>query len=105
VPTHFTTALLLGLTLSSCGSVSFERRTEDSGTFQATGWALTLFAVDLPKSATNIARENISDADLPNMEVQSVELRPYLGRFDWLLDLICIRRASVKGTWGFAGGN
>ncbi|MAF67517.1 MAG: hypothetical protein CMJ84_17905 [Planctomycetes bacterium] len=97
------TALLLAQLLGACGSISFQRQTEDSGTFHATGWAVTLFSVDLPKSATNIARENISDADLPNMEVQSVKLRPYLGEFDWLLDLICIRRASVEGTWGFAG--
>jgi len=88
---------------TSCASVDFERDTESSGTFAATGWALTLFSVDLPKSAVNIARENVSDANLPNMVVQDVKVVPYLGRFDWLLDLISVRRAKLTGTWGFSG--
>ena len=89
----------------SCSSVSFQRDTESSGTFVATGWAVTLFSVDIPKSALNIARENASDANLPNTVVQEVTVAPYLGAFDFLFDIFCVRHATVRGTWGFSGAD
>jgi hypothetical protein len=95
--------LLLAAALASCSSVSFERETESSGTFSASGWCLTILSVDLPKSALNIARENISDANLPNTVVQEVRVVPYLGALDFLLDILCVRYARVEGTWGFSG--
>ena len=57
--------LLLGVT-ASCASVSFERETLTSGTFESTGVAFTILSIDLPKSAIDIARENASDARQPN---------------------------------------
>ncbi len=95
-------ALVLAL-VSSCASIRFERTSETSGTFESSGRALTLFSIDLPKSALNIARENAADANLPNMEVHEARVRPHLGGFDWLLDIIGFRWAYVRGTWGFDG--
>ncbi len=96
--------LCFALGLASCANLSFERKTETSGTFTSTGWALTLFAVDIPKGALQIARENASDANLANTVVEEVTVVPYLGRwFDWLLDIVGIRYARVSGTWGFTG--
>jgi hypothetical protein len=86
---------------SGCSSVKFERTSESAGTFVSTGVALTLFSIDIPKSALNIARENASDANLSNMEVSEAVVTPHLGWFDWLLDIVGIRRARIEGTWGF----
>ena len=91
---------LLCLT-AGCSSLKFERTSESAGTFVSKGVALTLFSIDIPKSAINIARENASDANLPNMEVSEAVVTPYLGWFDWLLDIVGIRRARIEGTWGF----
>lgn len=88
---------------ASCASVTFERTSETSGTFESSGLAFTLLSIDIPKSALNIARENAADANLPNMEVQEARVRPYLGWGDWLLDIIGIRKAYIRGTWGFDG--
>jgi len=92
---------LAALCLCSCASVEFSRDTETSGTFVSTGWALTILSHDMPQSALNIARENASDARQPNMVVEEATVTPYLGRFDVLLDIICVRHARVSGTWGF----
>lgn len=89
--------------LGSCASMSFERDTQSSGTFTSSGWSFTLFSVDLPKSALNIARENASDANLPHTVVDEVKTGPHLGPFDFLLEIISIRYARIRGTWGFAG--
>jgi hypothetical protein len=86
---------------SGCSSVKFERTSEGAGTFVSTGVALTLFSIDIPKSALNIARENASDANLSNMEVSEAVVTPHFGWFDWVLDIIGIRRARIEGTWGF----
>jgi len=101
---RLSTALLVPALLcaaSSCSSVKFERTSESAGTFVSTGVAFTLFSIDIPKSALNIARENASDANLSNMEVKEAVVTPHLGWFDWLLDIIGIRRARIEGTWGF----
>lgn len=88
---------------SACASVEFERTTETSGTFESSGWALTLLSIDIPKSALNIARENAADANLPNMNVLEARVRPDFGWFDWLFEIIGVRKAHVRGTWGFDG--
>jgi len=93
----------LCLSLSACAHLSFQRRTETSGTFTSNGVAFTIFSFDIPKGALMIARENASDANLANMVVQETTVFPYLGPFDFLLDIIGIRYARVTGTWGFAG--
>ncbi len=95
-------ALAALFALGSCSSLSFERKTETSGTFRATGFAFTIFSIDLPKGALLIARENASDANLANMEVTETVVFPYLGPFDWILDIISVRWAKVEGTWGYA---
>ena len=95
--------LLLGVT-ASCASVSFERETLTSGTFESTGVAFTILSIDLPKSAIDIARENASDARQPNTQITDAKVIPYLGWFDWLLDIVGVRYAKVEGTWGFAPG-
>lgn len=93
-------ALALAL-LGSCASIDFHKDTTTSGTFESTGLALTIFSIDLPKGALDIARENASDARQPNTKITDAGVFPYLGPFDWILDIIGIRRATVSGTWGF----
>ncbi len=93
---------LVAATVASCSSLSFERTTETSGTFRSTGFAFTIFAIDLPKGSQLIARENASDANLANMEVLETVTFPYFGPFDWILDIISFRWSKVEGTWGYA---
>jgi len=90
------------LVLGSCASLKFERDTQTSGTFTSTGVAVTLVSFDLPKGALLIARENASDANLANMIVTETTVFPYLGPMDWLLDIIGVRWARVRGTFGVA---
>jgi hypothetical protein len=98
-------ALLLSLAsaTSGCSSLSFQRQTETSGTFSSSGWAVTLLSVDLPKSALQIARENASDSNMANMQVEKVLVVPDFGGFNWILDIFSIRFARIQGTWGFSG--
>lgn len=98
-------ALLLSLALaaSGCSSLSFQRQTETSGTFSSSGWALTIISVDIPKSALQIARENASDSNMANMQVEKVLVVPDFGGFNWILDFFSIRYARIEGTWGFSG--
>ena len=95
-------ALLL-VAFSACASVEFQRTTETSGTFVATGRSFTIFSVDIPKEALQIARENASDAGLANMQVTNVTLKPDWGWWNWALDIISVRKARIEGTWGFEG--
>lgn len=88
---------------SSCAKLSFQRRSQTSGTFTSTGFSLTILSVDLPKQALDIARENASDSELSNLEIQDAVVFPYLGPLDFLLDIIGVRWARVRGTWGFGG--
>lgn len=90
--------------LGSCASVEFHRDTATSGTFEATGWAFTLFSHDFPKSALDIARENVSDARQQNVVVTEASVWPDLWIFDWVFEIIGVRRARVAGTWGFPTG-
>ncbi|MFN0007487.1 MAG: hypothetical protein ACKVXR_06220 [Planctomycetota bacterium] len=94
---------VLAATLAGCAGVSFERTTETSGTFTSYGVALTILASDLPKGAMLIARENASDANLANMEIVESSVFPYFGPLDFLLDIIGVRYARIRGTWGFSG--
>lgn len=101
--TTLAAALVCALTLSSCAGLSFQRETETSGTFEATGWNLTFFTWDFPKRAIDIARENASDANLANMQVTETYQSPHLGWFNWLLEILSVRYARLRGTWGFSG--
>lgn len=98
-------ALALGaaVLLGACSTIHFERTTESSGTFEATGTAFTIFGVDLPRSALNQARENASDAGLHNLEVTDARVWPDWGIFDFLLELVSVRHARIHGTWGYDG--
>lgn len=87
---------------AACGSLSIRRQTETSGTFVSTGWAFTILSLDIPKSSNDIARENASDSRLANLRIEENKTTPYLGWWDWLLDIIGVRRTKITGTWGFA---
>ena len=99
-----TVALLATLFLATaCSSLKFTRTTETSGNFKATGWAFTIFTVDLPMGAMQIARQNASDAGLANMQITTSRVVPDWGWFNWVLDVISVRKAVLRGTWGFSG--
>lgn len=88
---------------AACASVDFTRETQTSGRFESHGFAVTLFSYDIPAPALVIARDNVSDARLTNYEVEEARVWPYWGWFDWLLDVVGMRWATVEGTWGFDG--
>lgn len=94
---------LAGAGATSCASVSFDRATQTSGTFRSSAVAVTVLGWDLPKRAVDIARDNASDAGLVNMKVENTTVFPYLGWFDWILDIFSVRFANVSGTWGYDG--
>ena len=98
--------LVLGLSLltlsASCTSVKFERETATSGTFRSRAAAFTLISFDFPGEALTTAKGNAADSGLPQLVIEEERVFPYLGRLDWILDIISIRWASVSGTWGEA---
>lgn len=94
---------VVATTLTGCAGVSFERTTETSGTFTSYGMAMTILSSDFPKGAMLIARENASDANLANMEIQESMVFPYFGPLDFILDIVGFRYARIRGTWGFSG--
>ena len=99
--------LLPGLVLwmaCSCAGVSFEANGETSGTFHSRALCMTVLGHDFPESALMLARANASDSQLPNMVVSEERVFPYLWRLDFLLDILCVRWASVSGTYGPADG-
>lgn len=95
-------ALLLASMASSCASLSVKRDTATSGTFSSTARSFTFLSWDMPRQAIQIAHKNASDAGLPNIQATSVS-QTDLGWFDWILEIIGVRSASVRGTWGFTG--
>lgn len=94
-------AILCCCAATSCATLEFTRDTESSGTFEATGKAFTLLSVDFPTGAMIQARENVSDANLPNMKVTYARVVPDWGGFNWVLDILSFRYAKLEGTWGF----
>jgi len=88
------------LLLSSCASVRFQRTSTTTGTFSSSATAFTLFSIDFPAPALSIARGNAADSGRPNLIVEHERVLPYLGWFDWLLDIVGVRWATVSGTWG-----
>jgi hypothetical protein len=87
----------------ACASIEITRDTATSGRFESSGFAITLFSIDLPKPPVHIARDNASDAHLANAQVTELYRWPDLGWWDWLIDIVGFRYASVSGTWGFTG--
>ncbi len=97
-------AALLCATLgaASCASLSVKRDTATSGTFNSSARSFTILSYAIPRPSIQIAHENIADAGLPNTHATRVTHTDW-GWFDWLLEIISIRSARVKGTWGFNG--
>ncbi|MEM8711056.1 MAG: hypothetical protein AAGG01_08895 [Planctomycetota bacterium] len=93
---------LVPLVASSCASLSVKRDTETSGTFNSSARSFTLLSYAFPRPAIQVAHENIADASLPNTQATRVTETDW-GWFDWILEIISIRSARVKGTWGFNG--
>ena len=52
-------------------------------------------------SRTDIARENISDARQPNIVITRASVWPDLGWFDWIFQILGVRKSVIEGTWGF----
>ena len=102
-PQHALLGLVLVSLLSACSTLSFERETETSGSFYSEAWAFTIFAWDFPTESVQIARDNVFDAGLSNLTVTTAETSPNLGWWDWLLDVIGVRKTVLIGTWGFSG--
>ena len=89
------------LWLPSCASVSLKRSTQTSGTYQSSGWAVTLFSIDIPRGALKIARENAADFHLANTTETYAKVTPDIAWLNWLFNIVSVRKATVKGTWGF----
>lgn len=98
-----TSAAFFLVSLSACASVDFERTTETSGTYRSSAWSMTVFTIDMPAGALKIARENASDAGLAATTETEASVTPDWGWWNWVLDIISVRRANVSGTWGFDG--
>jgi hypothetical protein len=97
--------LVLGLVpCTSCSGLKVSRDTQTSGTFESKGTNVNLIWYEIPKSALDIARENAADSRLTNIRVTEAKVYPYWGPwFDWVLQIVGLRFAKIKGTWGFTG--
>ena len=92
--------LLLGL-CPACAALDVEPTGPASGKYTSTAISFTILAFDLPSPALEMARNNAADIGQPNILVERETVFPYLGRLDWILDILCIRFAKVTGTWGY----
>ncbi|MEZ6018049.1 MAG: hypothetical protein R3F49_23290 [Planctomycetota bacterium] len=99
-------ARLLAATLlcaaASCASVDFTRDTATSGTFRSSARSFTILSWELPRPAEQVAHENASDSGLPLLHVTS-ERVTHWGWWDWVLEILSSRSATVRGTWGDPG--
>ena len=93
-------ALCATLALGSCANLSVEPTDEGSGTYRSTAVSFTFLGRDYPQSAVLLARANASDSQLPNLVVNEERVFPYFWKLDFLLDILCLRWASVSGTYG-----
>ncbi len=100
-PRYLTICLALALLAPACASVSLERSTQTSGTYKSTGWSVTLLTIDMPRGSLSIARENAADFHLANTTETDAKVFPDFGWFNWVLDIVSVRKATVQGTWGF----
>lgn len=83
--------------------MEFTRDTQTSGHFEARARSFTILSWDLPMAAIDIARENVSDARRPNIRIEESSVRPNWGQYNWILDILSVRKAVIRGTWGFEG--
>lgn len=93
-------ALFLPLVLCACAHLEVEPEDDGSGTFYSSAMSFTFLGRDFPQSAMLLARANASDSQLPNLIVNEERIFPYFWRFDFLLDILSVRWASVRGTYG-----
>ena len=93
--------LLLVCVSPACASLHVDATSATTGKYTSSALAITIFAFDLPSPALEMARNNAADIGQPNLLVERETVFPYLGRLDWLLDIISIRFARVSGTWGY----
>ena len=92
--------LTLSLAISSCASLDVTRDTETSGSFRSSGRSFTFLSWDMPRPAAQIAHSNVADTGLPNIEVTKASVTDW-GWFDWILEIVGVRSAKVRGTWGY----
>ncbi len=97
-------ALLGLLAAPACASLDFEPTDARTGSFRSTAVAFTLLGKDYPQSALLLARANASDSQLPNLVITEERVFPYFWKLDFLLDILSVRWASVRGTYGPADG-
>ena len=95
--------LPLGLATTSCASIEVSRTTQTSGHFVSKATSFMLIWYDVPRDALDIARDNAADARLINARVTEAYETPHFGWFDWIYQIIGVRWATVRGTWGFEG--
>ena len=92
--------LAVGISLASCSNFKPVRTSETGGTFVSKGRSLTFLSWDMPRSALQIAQENVADSGRPNVIVTSTHVTDW-GWFDWILEILGSRGAQVRGTWGY----
>lgn len=85
---------------SSCASLDVDRTSPNGGTFRSSALSFTFLSLDFPAPALSTARANAADTGRPELVVEHESVIPYLGRFDWILDILSIRYARIRGTWG-----
>lgn len=93
-------ALVLAACLTSCASLHVEPTDANTGTFRSSALSFTFLSRDFPQPALLLARANASDSQLPNLVVTEERVFPYFWKLDFLLDVISLRWAQVKGTYG-----
>ena len=85
---------------TGCAGLKVERTGETSGTFRSSAYAFTLMSYDFPGPAIETARANAADTQRPELLIEEEFVFPYLGRLDWILDILGFRYARISGTWG-----
>lgn len=93
---------LLAALLAGCASVTFTRETETSGTFRSSARSFTILSYELPRPATLAAHENVADSNLPQLRVTSERSTDW-GWWNWVLEIVSTRSATVRGRWGDSG--
>jgi hypothetical protein len=92
--------LCAALALSACASLSVTPKDASTGSFRSSALTLTFLGNDYPQSAILLARANAANAQLANQIVTRELIFPYFWKFDFLLDILSVRWASVSGTYG-----
>lgn len=100
-PLRAVAAALLSL-VAGCASVEFTRDTSTSGTFESSARSFTFLGWEVPRPALVAALENASDSRLPQLVITEKHATNW-GWWDWVLEILSSRSATVRGTWGDPG--